>query len=330
MECYHDAETIALRSHIVSIVQIVTIDEDRDGQRLDNFLLYFLKGVPKSWVYRVIRKGEVRINGKRAKPLTHVQTGDLVRIPPVRTAVRAADAEVSQSMEQQLTAAVIMEDDAMMVINKPSGLAVHGGSGVSLGLIESIRQVRDDLRYVELVHRLDKDTSGCVMLAKKRGALKQLQNDIKQKVMKKNYLCLVAGRWPTDCDRVTAPLEKFSLPSGERMVQVTEGGKKCLTLFKVLKRYANYTLLQASPVTGRTHQIRVHCQFMRCPIVGDVKYCPDDLLRQGSRDGFDRLFLHAESLEFNHPVSGEKYYVSAPLDQRLETPLLKLVEGELS
>lgn len=311
----------------MSSVQLITIDEDRDGQRVDNFLLYFLKGVPKSWVYRVIRKGEVRVNGKRVKPLTHLNTGDVVRIPPVRTAVRAADAEISTSMEQLLTQAVLMEDDAMMIINKPSGLAVHGGSGVSLGLIESVRQMRDDIRYIELVHRLDKDTSGCVMLAKKRGALKQLQNDIKQKVVRKNYLCLVAGRWPADCDRVTAPLEKYALPSGERMVQVKDDGKKSLTLFKVLKRYSNYTLLQASPVTGRTHQIRVHCQYMRCPIVGDVKYCPDDLLRLGAKDGFDRLFLHAESLEFNHPVSGEKQFFSAVLDPRLAKPLDRLKEG---
>lgn len=308
----------------MSSVQIITIDPEREGQRLDNFLMSQLKGVPKSWVYRVIRKGEVRVNSKRIKPLYQLKAGDLVRVPPVRTAVRAAQANISDNMSRLLSESIIFEDDAMMVINKPSGLAVHGGSGVSLGLIESMRQIRDDLRYLELVHRLDKDTSGCVMLAKKRGVLKQLQNDIKQKVLKKNYLCLVAGRWSNKDTKVTAPLFKISLPSGERVVKVTEDGKKCLTLYKVLQRFDRYTLLEASPVTGRTHQIRVHCQFMRCPIVGDVKYCPDDLLKQGSKDQFDRLFLHAASLEFNHPVSGQKMSVSAPLDKRLEKPLAKL------
>lgn len=308
----------------MSSVQILTIDSERAGQRLDNYLLSQLKGVPKSWVYRVIRKGEVRVNSKRIKPLYQLKEGDLVRVPPVRTAVRAALAKVSDKVSEQLNAAVLYEDDAMMIINKPSGLAVHGGSGVSLGLIESMRQIRDDLHYLELVHRLDKDTSGCVMLAKKRGALKQLQNDIKQKVLTKTYLCLVAGSWPKKVIKVAAPLHKFSLPSGERLVKVTDEGKKSLTRFKIVEKYKGYTLMEASPITGRTHQIRVHCQYMRCPIIGDVKYCPDDLNKQGLKVGFDRLFLHASSLEFNHPVSGEKIKVSAPLDPRLEKPLKNL------
>lgn len=309
----------------MSSVQLVTIDSERAGQRLDNYLLSQLKGVPKSWVYRVIRKGEVRVNSKRIKPLYQLQEGDQVRIPPVRTAVRAAHAKVSDKVSEQLSASILYEDDAMMVINKPSGLAVHGGSGVSLGLIESMRQIRDDLHYLELVHRLDKDTSGCVMLAKKRGALKQLQNDIKQKVLTKTYLCLVAGSWPKKISKVTAPLHKFSLPSGERLVKVTDDGKKSLTRFKVVDHFKGYTLMEASPVTGRTHQIRVHCQYMRCPIIGDTKYCPDDVNKQALKVGFDRLFLHASSLEFNHPVSGEKVQVSAPLDPRLEKPLKKLI-----
>ena len=300
---------------------MILVSEDRAGQRLDNFLLSQLKGVPRSWVYRVIRKGEVRVNSKRTKPLYQIKAGDQIRVPPVRTAVVAAKSKISESLSVQLEKAILYEDNAMIVINKPSGLAVHGGSGVSLGLIESVRQMRPDCPSLELVHRLDRDTSGCVMLAKKRSALKKLQDDIRQKVIRKNYLCLVAGQWPDDCHKVSAPLQKFALASGERLVKVNEEGKQSLTLYQVRQRYDQYTLVQASPVTGRTHQIRVHCQYMRCPIIGDSKYCPDDLNLQARKDGFDRLFLHAISLELDHPVSGEPMMVEAPLDSRLAEPL---------
>lgn len=310
----------------MSSVQFITITEDREGQRLDNFLMSQLKGVPKSWVYRVIRKGEVRVNKKRIKPLYNLKAGDLVRIPPVRTsAPKPLPENIRPDFAEALNQAILYEDSYFLVVNKPHGLAVHGGSGVSFGLIEALRALRPDTRGLELVHRLDRDTSGCVMVAKKRSTLKKLQRLIQEKHMDKKYLCLVSGYWPDGATKVDAPLLKNQLQSGERMVKVNEDGKKSLTKFTLLKRFQSHTLLEAYPVTGRTHQIRVHCQYMRCPIVGDDKYCPQDVNKEGRELGFRRLFLHAHSLTFEHPETGDPFHVKAPLGDELKTPLETLI-----
>ncbi|WP_428240975.1 23S rRNA pseudouridine(955/2504/2580) synthase RluC [Gynuella sp.] len=295
----------------MSGVQFITVQEDRAGQRLDNFLLSQLKGVPKSWVYRVIRKGEVRVNRKRCKPLQTLMAGDLIRIPPVRTSEAKAPVVIKPEFASSLESRVLFEDDGMLIINKPYGMAVHGGSGVSLGLIEALRAARPDAHFLELVHRLDKDTSGCLMVAKKRSFLKSLQQAIKDKTVAKIYQCLVVGEWQDNITKVTAPLLKLSRQSGERYVKVSPEGKSCLTTFEVLQRYRGYTLLKASPVTGRTHQIRVHCQFSRCPIVGDDKYCSEADLELARVIGLDRLFLHAIRLELIHPLSNERIVVEA-------------------
>ena len=305
----------------VSGVQIVTVDPDREGQRIDNFLLGQLKGVPKSWVYRVIRKGEVRINGKRCKPLTQLKPGDQVRIPPVRTAAVPKPATIGAGLASALDKAVIFEDDQLMVVNKPPGLAVHGGSGVNLGLIEALRAHRPQQKFLELVHRLDKETSGCIMVAKKRSALKALQQAIKDKQVQKRYWCLVTGHWPDKLKEVREPLLKVTRPSGERVVKVSSEGKASLTQYKVLEKFDQFTLLQASPITGRTHQIRVHCQSQRAPIVGDPKYCPEDINQLGEKVGIHRLFLHAVSLTLKHPKTGETVNFEAPLESKLASAL---------
>lgn len=308
----------------MSEVKIVTVEADRAGQRLDNFLLGQLKGVPKSWVYRVIRKGQVRVNGKRCKPLQALQAGDQVRIPPVRTSDPKEPTPVSQNLQDKLRDSVLYEDDSLLVINKPSGLAVHGGSGVSLGLIEALRTTRTDLHFIELVHRLDRDTSGCVMLAKKRSALKAIQQAIQAKKVVKKYLCLVNGFWPDSVTEIKVPLLKVALKSGERMVRVSDEGKKSHTTYKVIEHFPGYTLLEASPITGRTHQIRVHCQYQRCPIAGDDKYSPDDLNQAAREMGLNRLFLHASELRLAHPITGEQLVIKASLDGQLSSVVQKL------
>ncbi len=309
----------------MSSVQIITITEDRDGQRLDNFLMSQLKGVPKSWVYRVIRKGEVRVNKKRIKPLYNLRVGDQVRIPPVRTtAPKPAPDNIRPDFAEALTNAIIYEDPYFMIVNKPHGLAVHGGSGLSFGLIEAMRALKPEEHNLELVHRLDRDTSGCVMIAKKRSVLKKLQRLIQEKHIDKKYLCLVTGHWPEGADKVNAPLLKNQVQSGERLVKVDEEGKKSLTKFRLIKRFQAHTLMEAYPVTGRTHQIRVHCQYMRCPIIGDDKYCPDEVNKEARQLGFNRLFLHASSLTFEHPETSKTVSVKAPLGVELKAPLENL------
>lgn len=307
-------------------VKFITIDEDHVGQRIDNFLLTHLKGVPKSMIYRIVRKGEVRVNKKRIKPEYKLQDGDIVRVPPVR--VSNTDARPGPSAKltkvSQLESRILYEDKFIIVLNKPSGIAVHGGSGVDFGVIEAMRSLRSQQKFLELVHRLDKDTSGVLLIAKKRSALKHLHDQLRFKKMQKDYMALVRGAWQAHDKVVKAPLLKLTLKSGERIVRVNKEGKESETRFKIIQRYSDSTLVQASPVTGRTHQIRVHCQYTGHPIACDDKYSEqkfDDSMRE---QGLNRLFLHAAQLKFTHPDTEEVMQVKAPLDDILQTTLTKL------
>ncbi|TQV73479.1 23S rRNA pseudouridine(955/2504/2580) synthase RluC [Exilibacterium tricleocarpae] len=305
-------------------VQLVKIDPDQAGQRVDNFLLARLKGVPKSRIYRILRKGEVRVNRGRVKPDHKLQAGDLVRIPPVRVAATTSLPKPGAGLRRVLAEAVLFEDGGLLVIDKPSGLAVHGGSGVSLGLIESLRQLRPQARYLELVHRLDRDTSGCIMVAKKRSVLRHLQEQMRAGRVDKVYQALVAGQWPADRAHINAPLRKNELSSGERIVRVTPDGKPSLTQFSVLQRYDRVTLVEAKPITGRTHQIRVHARHAGHPLVGDDKY-GDDALNKTLRElGVRRLFLHAARLAFSLPGADQPTVVRAPLAVDLQEALSRL------
>ncbi|NHB91434.1 23S rRNA pseudouridine(955/2504/2580) synthase RluC [Photorhabdus cinerea] len=300
------------------IVQFVTIDDDEAGQRVDNFLLARLKGVPKSMIYRIVRKGEVRVNKGRVKPEYKLSAGDVVRIPPVRVAERQ---EVSVSAKLHKVAAlddcILYEDDYILVINKPSGTAVHGGSGLSFGVIEGLRVLRPEAKFLELVHRLDRDTSGILLIAKKRSALRALHEQLRLKQMQKDYLALVRGQWQSHCKVVQAPLLKNILQSGERIVKVNGEGKPSETRFKVEERFTNATLVRASPVTGRTHQIRVHAQYAGHPIAFDDRYGDKAFDSQLSDTGLNRLFLHASALKFTHPSTGETLRLEAPMDGQL-------------
>ena len=309
-------------------VQLVTIDEDHVGQRIDNYLLAKLKGVPKSMIYRIVRKGEVRVNKKRIKPEYKLQDGDIVRVPPVRVSENAERPGPSANLSKvsQLEERILFEDKHLIVLNKPAGLAVHGGSGIDFGIIEAMRSLRPTQKFLELAHRLDKDTSGVLLIAKKRSALRHLHDQLRFKKMQKDYKALVKGTWQAKDKAIKAPLLKLTLKSGERIVRVNQEGKECETRFKILQRYQGSTLVQASPVTGRTHQIRVHCQYTGHPIACDEKYSEqkyDDSLRAV---GLNRLFLHAAQLRFIHPGTEEVMIVKAPLDPILIQTLDRLVK----
>ncbi|AMO82163.1 23S rRNA pseudouridine(955/2504/2580) synthase RluC [Obesumbacterium proteus] len=299
-------------------VKLVTIAADEAGQRIDNFLRNQLKGVPKSMIYRIVRKGEVRINKKRIKPEYKLQPGDEVRIPPVRIAERD-EAPVSAKLDKvaALNDCIIFEDDHLLVLNKPSGTAVHGGSGLSFGVIEGLRALRPEARFLELVHRLDRETSGVLLVAKKRSALRALHEQLRMKGMQKDYLALVRGQWQSHCKVVQAPLLKNILQSGERIVRVNAEGKPSETRFKVEERFEHATLVKASPVTGRTHQIRVHALHAGHPIAFDDRYGDRDFDAELKGTGLDRLFLHAAALRFEHPNTGETMRVEAPMDKKL-------------
>lgn len=309
-------------------VTFIVVDEDLAGQRIDNFLMARLKGVPKSKIYNIIRKGEVRVNKGRIKPEYKLCGGDELRIPPIRVSEAEPLAKASHQMLSLLAASIVYEDDGLVVINKPPGLAVHGGSGVSLGLIESLRQMRPDAKYLELVHRLDRDTSGCIMIAKKRSYLRHLQAALREKEaggISKVYQALVIGRWSKSCRRIDAPLLKTEVANDERIVRVHPDGKPSLTEFKILRTYENVTLVEAKPITGRTHQIRVHAQYAGHSLVGDEKYGNDEI-NLGMRElGFRRLFLHAAALTFLLPGASLPTRVEAPLPADLAEPLKKLV-----
>jgi 23S rRNA pseudouridine955/2504/2580 synthase len=300
-------------------VQYVTIDEGSEGQRLDNFLIKILKGAPKTLVYRVIRSGEVRVNKARAAADTRLAMGDLVRVPPIRLAEPATDAASVPPREFD----ILHEDDALMAINKPAGVAVHGGSGVSFGVIEQVRRARPQARFLELVHRLDKETSGVLLIAKKRSALTALQDVFRHRQAHKTYAALVIGDWPASKKVIDSPLHKYLTGDGERRVRVSDEddeGKRSITLVKVLQRLGGQcSFLDVTIKTGRTHQIRVHLSHEGHPIVGDDKY-GDFALNKAMAKGtavpglrFDRMFLHARELRLPHPVSGEALVFEAPL-----------------
>ncbi|MCS2610061.1 RluA family pseudouridine synthase [Halomonas dongshanensis] len=304
-------------------VQWVEIAPEQAGQRIDNFLMTRLKGAPRALIYRIVRKGEVRVNKKRVKVDYRLQGGDVVRVPPLRLTPREAVREVSDNLRDVLVGSVIMENADWMVLNKPSGLAVHGGSGVKIGLIEALRQVREDISFLELVHRLDRDTSGCLLLAKSRDALVTLNASLKQHAMDKRYLALVSGRWPARKTYVSARLDRFDAGNGERRVRVDPNGKVSRTHFAVVETFEGATLIEAEPVTGRTHQIRVHAAHAGHPLLGDDKYASRESGLLSQRLGVGRLFLHARSLTFPEPNSGRPVTVKAPLPDVLEETLAR-------
>ena len=302
----------------------VVVDEDNHGQRVDNYLMAQIRDVPRSIIYRIIRKGEVRVNKGRVKPDTRLNTGDEVRIPPVTRKEKPAQVVPGSRVQGVMQDAVVFENDQMLVVNKPSGIAVHGGSGLDFGLIEVLRAARPEARFLELVHRLDRDTSGLVMVAKKRSALRYLQDELRHKRIRKHYHALVAGDWPGSVRKVSEPLLRFELGSGERRVRVDEAGKDSLTRFRVLDSFSGYTLVEASPVTGRTHQIRVHSAWAGHPIAGDDKYMDDVSLRAFRSAGGQRLMLHARALDFTLPSTGEPVHLEAPYDEAFSELMAKL------
>jgi 23S rRNA pseudouridine955/2504/2580 synthase len=300
-------------------VQRLEIAAEFAGQRLDNFLFRHLKGVPKSRVYRMLRTGEVRVNGGRAKPDDRLAGGDVLRIPPVRTAARETEVLVSPWLSERLEARILFEDAHLLALNKPVGLPVHGGSGQSAGVIESLRLLRPEARFLELVHRLDRDTSGCLLIAKKRSALTALHELFRGEGVDKRYLALLSGVWARQRLLVDAPLEKNIRQGGERMVKVSRAGKSAQTEFRRLRRFGAATLVEARPLTGRTHQIRVHAQHLGHPIACDERYGDENANREFRRLGLRRLFLHAAELHLPHPASDEMLHLVAPLETELET-----------
>ncbi|MFT5541933.1 MAG: 23S rRNA pseudouridine955/2504/2580 synthase [Glaciecola sp.] len=304
-------------------VELIEIDEDNQFQRIDNFLMGKLKGVPKSKIYRIVRKGEVRVNKKRVKPEYKLAIGDVVRVPPIRTTVKE-ESNINLNRVSSLENHIIFEDDRIIIFNKPSGLAVHGGSGLNFGVIEGLRALRPKHQFLELVHRLDRDTSGCLVIAKKRSALRDLHEQLRGRQVDKRYHALVAGEWPSDKFKVAAPLRKNVLKSGERLVTVSEDGKPSETRFRILQKFNRCTLVEASPITGRTHQIRVHCLHAGHAIAMDSKYGDEEFDAHLKKLKFSRLFLHARSISFIHPVTKERVKFEADYDNSLQ----KLIEKQ--
>lgn len=297
-------------------VSMVTIGEDGEGQRIDNYLLKLLKGVPKSHIYRILRKGEVRANKKRVDATYRLELGDILRIPPVQTARKEPTGP--QPVNARMAQYVLFEDSALLVINKPSGMAVHGGSGISRGVIEQLRLERPELKFLELAHRLDRETSGVLMLAKKRSALVALHLAMREGGMDKFYYTLVKGNWPDARRHVKLPLFKYLTPEGERRVCVREDGQASHTIFTLQRKWEGFSLLEAELKTGRTHQIRVHLSHLGFPIAGDDKYGDFAWNRELQRQGLKRMFLHAHRAVILHPLTGEQLTLEAPLPEELQ------------
>jgi 23S rRNA pseudouridine955/2504/2580 synthase len=294
-------------------VRQIEVTEDEAGQRIDNYLLARLKGVPKSHIYRILRSGEVRINSKRVDASRKVAAGDRIRVPPVRVAERDDPAPAPH-----FKLPVLFEDDAILAIDKPSGIAVHGGSGVAHGVIESLRSMRPDARFLELVHRLDRETSGVLLVAKKRSALTLLHEMMRTRAIDKRYLAGVSGRFRNELQRVRLALAKRVTREGEKRVSVSDAGQEAETVFRLVRRGAESSLLEAELLTGRTHQIRVHLAHLGHPVLGDDKYGDFDLNRRLRKEGLRRMFLHAAKLGFEHPVTGERLELAAPLPKDLD------------
>jgi 23S rRNA pseudouridine955/2504/2580 synthase len=301
-------------------VKWLTVDEESAGQRLDNFLIRHLKGVPKTHVYRIIRSGEVRVNKGRASADTRIESGDVVRLPPVRISDKVAEKAARPAPGREFP--LLLEDDALMAIDKPAGVAVHGGSGVSFGVIEQLRQARPLAKLLELVHRLDRETSGILLVAKKRSALKHVQDQFRERETGKTYLALVQGQWPEKLKVIDSALHKFLLPDGERRVRVTSNddpdGMRSITLVKVAERWDTCTLLEVTIKTGRTHQIRVHLASQGHPIAGDDKYGDFEWNKSLQKQGLKRMFLHAWRLQFTHPATGKRVELMSNLPPELQ------------
>lgn len=308
-----------------STVRQVVVDPEYAGQRLDNFLLRELGDVPRSVVYRIVRKGEVRANGGRVAVSYRLQAGDRIRIPPVRRAPSGdssgAAASASSAIASQLEASILYEDRRLLVLNKPAGIAVHGGSGIRAGVIEALRHMRPVERAMELVHRLDRETSGCLLVAKKRSLLRALHEKIRERHMDKRYLALVKGDWQLGEQLIDAPLLTHQRRGGERWVSVDEAGKAARTRFRPIQLFGRWSLIEAELETGRTHQIRVHAAHAGHPLAGDPRYGD---AQAGAPAGLDRMFLHAHSVAFDWPDSGEPFHVSAPLDDALRDTIDRL------
>jgi 23S rRNA pseudouridine955/2504/2580 synthase len=300
------------------------VDEEGADQRIDNFLLRELKGVPRSHVYRLLRGGEVRVNSKRVEATYRLQPGDRVRIPPVRV---ARPARPGAPVRRDPGLPIVFEDESLLVIDKPAGIAVHGGSGVSFGVIERLRQARPLARFLELAHRLDRETSGLLIVAKKRSALTALHAALREGRVTKRYLVLVKGAWTRPTRDVVLPLRKYVTAGGERRVNVEEGGQESRTRFERVGAYDGFTLLAADLGTGRTHQIRVQLAHLGFAIAGDDKYGDFELNRELARRGLKRMFLHAAELEFEHPASGTPIAFKAPLPAELQRFLDSLTAG---
>ncbi len=317
---------------------LIEIDERHEAQRLDNFLTAVCKGVPKSHLFRIIRSGEVRVNRSRAEAKTKLQLGDVVRIPPIKTTIKqnvepgsSNDllASAAKAARQAASIPVLFEDDHLLVVNKPSGMAVHGGSGESLGVIECLRLSRANAREdLALVHRIDRETSGVLVVSKKRSALRVLQQQLRERSWKKYYLTLVHGQWPSQLRLVDMALRKTQASQKEQRVFVDPNGDPAVSKFKIIQRLAGfssiYTLLQVRILTGRTHQIRVHTSARAHPIVGDDRYGDFDLNRKLAKQGLKRMFLHAARLELLHPASKAPLVLEAPLAQELDQFLQSL------
>ena len=306
------------RAHPRPGVRLIVVDERGEGQRLDNFVLRECPSIPKTRLYRAMRKGEIRVNKGRAKPDRRLQRGDTVRLPPLDRATRRPPAAAPDHWRQRLAQAVVHEDEQLLALNKPCGMAVHGGSGLHFGLIETLRAMRPEARFLELVHRLDRETSGLILVAKHAPVHALLRQE---GGIHKRYVALVAGRWPGHLSLVEAPLQRFERPSGERIVRVTREGKPSRTRFRVLETYPGCCLVEAEPLTGRTHQIRVHAQHAGCPLLGDDKYYSVNSAAQAQALGLRRLFLHASRLDFR--FAQRAYRLRAPLDAELESILTK-------
>lgn len=304
-------------NQITHTVSFVTIDESSDGQRIDNFLLKQWKGVPKSHIYRVLRKGEVRINKKRAKPETKLAIGDEVRMPPITLDLFLKPTPTTD-VQQCLQSNIIYEDDLMIVLNKPSGIAVHGGSGLSYGVIEALRELYPKGHYLELVHRIDRDTSGILLIAKRRSHLRRLHELLRNREIKKEYVCLVKGHWQVIEERVEDRLQKQQLPNGDRIVVLDNEGMKATTEFTTIESFEKCSLMRAMPISGRTHQIRVHAQSCGHELAGDDKYADAAFNQLMRKAGLKRLFLHAERITYQDPVTEKIMRFEAPLPDDLK------------
>tara|TARA_B110000444_G_scaffold219289_1_gene219348 strand:+ start:2365 stop:3318 length:954 start_codon:yes stop_codon:yes gene_type:complete len=303
-------------------VQLLRVEKSYIGQRLDNFLIRHLKGVPRTRVYRLIRRGEVRVNKKRCKPDRKLELGDEVRIPPYTSSCSEQTVKPSQALQEFLINSILLENDDLLVINKPAGMAVHGGTSVAMGLIEALRQCKPEWGELELAHRIDRGTTGCLVISKNSMFLKYIQKQFKVKSVQKNYLVLVHGKWPESLIVVDAPLQKDPVGESERIVRVLKSGKPSLTRFAVKQHFKGASLIEAMPQTGRTHQIRVHCQYSGYGIVGDDKYTFK--ASNSALSKVKNLCLHAWKIEFELSEGAAPIRVEAPIPNHLDSLIKKL------